>query len=312
MWSKMFGGRAAKSPHDVPGNEAGAAAADEPQVDLESLVITPAGRQRFLNEHVFIHVHNEKTGGTTLTHGIANVVGWAQTHDLRQRNVVPIEALSAADRDQIRLFNAHRKYGEHHRFRETPLYVSSMREPVTRFVSFYKFVQARPGHPSHVYVGERSLEDAYETLRSKARGWARGNQQARAMLGGDLEAEITSEEVIEHVRENYFLVAPMNKINAAIAGLRSAMKLPPVTPQRLNVSKSPDLDVSPALRERLLEDNQVDTALIEFAKADFDARLTRAIAYIAEGCAARSDALNLSHRLKTQVRDLASFESSNA
>lgn len=242
-----------------------------------------AGRRAFLAEHVFLHTHIPKTAGSTLSHGLASIVGAVNTVDLRLNRRVGLDEMSAEDLARLNLVSGHFAYGVHTRFERRPLYVAAVREPVERAVSGYRFLQTPPDHPDHPHVKDRDFETAWEALR-EALGRAAENTQARMLTDAGTRRDVPEDALWAQIDHAYFLIIPQPEMTRAIQRLRAAFGVPwtRVTPH--NISRGYEVELSTDMRTRILAANRVDTELFARISEDFDDRLQRACDYIASHC----------------------------
>ena len=66
------------------------------------------------------------------------------------------------EKDQIRLLKGHIPFGIHESYSSTAKYVTFLRDPVERIISYYFFLKRRPNHPLHGFKqfnNKMSLQD---------------------------------------------------------------------------------------------------------------------------------------------------------
>ncbi len=255
------------------------------QDDADDLPLhSPYQRARFLADHIFIHTHVAKTGGTTLTNGLASIVGWGSTLDRRPRPIrLNPKNLSAQSREVLRLYTGHMLYGEHSFFDQKPLYVISLRDPVERYVSFYRFVQKGDTHPAYERMGGEPIERAFDLEYEANQGSAR-NGQCRHISGDRKLVGVTGQSAIQALKDNYFLPMPMQKIDQSIAALRNALDLPKIEVQLLNKGTGPRVQVGAELRAKIEAANEMDTEVVTWVNENYKKLLEKACDYAHETC----------------------------
>lgn len=242
-----------------------------------------SGRRAFIQDHVFVHTHIPKAGGTTLTHGLSNLVGAVNSMDLRLNRRVPLDEMTAADLHHLSLIAGHFGYGLHERLPGTPLYVATVREPVARFVSLYRFLTANRGKSDYREIANLDLADAWEKLRTNDLA-GHDNIQARLLTGTGKGKSITERALHHQVEDGYFLIIPQTQLNEALRQLRIAFGTPGTRQARQNVSRGPEIDLPGDLTARILQANRLDAMLYQHACDTFAVHLDRACEYIASHC----------------------------
>ena len=242
-----------------------------------------AGRRSFLQDHILIHTHIPKTGGSTIAAGLSAIVGGTHSLDVRLKRSIPFGDLSPEDLDDIHLITGHFDFGLHEEFQRKPLYFAAVREPVDRAVSGYRYLINRPEQTDHQYVKDRSFEDAWYTLEAHY-GEKRHNGQAKMLMGGDPALPVEPDDLWLHLDRAYFLLIPTPRINHAIQHLRAAFGVAWSRIAPHNISRAAQVEPSDKLRREILSVNTLDTELYERAERDFDASLKRACEYVASHC----------------------------
>lgn len=269
--SRLFGKKAAAS--QPRPSAAAAGRADQPDL---------AGRRAFLARHILLHTHVPKTAGSSLSAGLQAIVGGVNSMDLRLMRKVPLEEMSDDDVSGLHLISGHFSYGIHERFDRIPLYFAALRDPVERAVSNYRFLSEHRDHDDHRLVAGRSFEEAHDAW-TRHHGVRTRNAQSRVLLGGEV-GPIDRETLWQQADDVYLLVIPQPEMNRTLNALRAAFGVPWNRPVRMNVSKSAPVEVTPAMRERLLAENEMDQRLYDRVSEDYDARLARACETIASHC----------------------------
>ncbi len=241
-----------------------------------------AARCRFLDEHVFIHTHIEKTAGSALVQGLAAIVGWSHTVDVRGDGSISAAGMSAEDRALTRLYSGHFDYGVHRHFTQRPLYVAAVRPPVDRAVSYYRYGVERTGHPNHKRFSAMDFKSAFNYLDRKAHAVAR-NGQVQRVMGEAYRDDLSEDEIARHVREAYFAIVPQPRVGAIINAIRKALDLPVLPLAQFNVGKGPEVVLERPLRRRINRCNAADVALLDHVRTSFSETVERVQDYIAEG-----------------------------
>jgi hypothetical protein len=102
---------------------------------------------------VLIHLQIPKTGGTTLNSLITARLGeHTQFHCGNPEQADALRRISPQERDKIDFVTGHYPYGLHGLFSRPVQYVSCLREPRERILSFYRFVKRQEDHPLYELV----------------------------------------------------------------------------------------------------------------------------------------------------------------
>lgn len=207
--------------------------------------------------HTLIFVHVPKCGGTSLHHTLETIPGFNYRH-LRGRPE-DLDGLDALD-----------GVGGHQNFSATPLhktrdglvYITVLREPRARILSFYKHVTTQSHHHLHRdFPGLAELDPvAFVETLATAGNTEISNLMTRMVTGrGDAGAA----EAIAHVAANFSVVGVLEAPSSYLAPLARLFPGATVCANRLNVGPPgamPGSD-SPALDRLIEETNAEDLAL---------------------------------------------------
>ena len=269
-----------KGPQDRGNTQGIPPAGADPQADHPPDL---AGRRRFLAEHIFVHTHVPKAAGSSLSHALAGIVGGANAMDLRLKRGIRPGQMSDDDKRELSLISGHFVYGMHEKFPQTPLYIASLREPVERAVSYYRFVLGAPNHPNHQEFQELGFEKSWVQMTGRAAS-TRSNEQSAIICGVRPGNQPDEALLWQRAKEDYFLIVPQVQIDDAIKRLRAAFGLPWTRVPKMNASTAPGLEVSKDAQEKILEANQLDAQLEAWARDSYTQNINRAVSKIAHHC----------------------------
>ena len=113
-----------------------------------------------------IFLHLPKNGGNTL-HGILNrLYPKEQTFSIKvidntKLNIPQFKALSEIEREEIKLLKGHMTFGLHEYLKGPSKYITFLRKPEDRIISFYHYAKSRPQHRLYKSITENnwSLQD---------------------------------------------------------------------------------------------------------------------------------------------------------
>ena len=165
----------------------------------------------------------------------------------------------------------HMPFGLHEGLPLRPCYVSLVRHPLDRFVSFYRHARRTSDHPLHPAAARLGLEDFYDfSLQDeRARGSTVGVQCFFLSRSRGFEP---ARAVIDR---RYALLAPTERYGEFVAALAERFdRQPPELPPRNVGDAGPDgLEAArAALGERIRTDHAEDLRLFTYVCETFEAR----------------------------------------
>lgn len=246
----------------------------------------PQRRACFLREHILIHTHIPKTGGSSFSAGLAGIVGGVDFYDLRLKKTTPLSELGDAGLDTVRGISSHTGYGFHVLFDRVPLYFAVVRDPVERAVSTYRFLQNRPNQPEARFAIGYSFEESWRLMSAKAR---RNNLQSRLLVSPLDDQPVEEDRVRERLEKDYFLVIPTEKITQTIKRLREAFGVFRTPHPPVNVSRHAEVRPDPGLAEEIREANAIDARLHDHVASTYARNIDRACRVIASHCLQRAE-----------------------
>jgi hypothetical protein len=224
---------------------------------------------------IFLHV--PKAGGSTL-HAVLDRyyrpgevyhVGGGRTLETMQG----FEAIPRERRESVTLLRGHVRYGVHELFSGPSRYVTFLRDPVERIVSFYKYARRSPTNHIHSQIRSRNMSLA--DVMAAGLTTELNNGQVRRLAGydrfndvygfGDCPPELL-DIALANIDRHFSLVGFIEKFDESLLLLASILgwRIPPYY-ARKNVSRgSSDAD---GIDERTLDvvrqDNLLDLRLYE-------------------------------------------------
>ncbi|MEM7056264.1 MAG: sulfotransferase family 2 domain-containing protein [Pseudomonadota bacterium] len=247
-----------------------------------------AKRRAFFQEHILVHTHIPKTAGSSLSAGLAAIVGGVHFLDVRLPRSVPLSKLTQEDLDDIYCISSHMGFGMHDLFDRKPLYLAAVRDPVDRAVSYYRYLQNRPNEEMSKHAIGKSFEESWRLIDAD-RGEAHRNLQARMLVSRIDDKPLDEDLMWRRVNEDYLLLIPHNKVSKALEDLRAAFGVFRTPDAKVNVSRSVDVKPSPEIIKEIRAVNQVDAKLHSHVVANFKENLQSACQTIAHHCLQRID-----------------------
>jgi Sulfotransferase family len=223
---------------------------------------------------IFLHI--PKTGGSTLYKILEHQYSPAQTVTLDTPKVAGFKTLSAAQRGRYRLIQGHLYFGLHRFIPRASTYITLLRHPVERVLSFYYYARSTPDHYLYPLLAIERLD--LKTLLARELSSELRNDQTRMLAGDeweDLQRVVTRaalERAKANLRSHFRFVGLLEEFDASLLLLCRAFnwRLPSYIKENVTKEKPDDpfLDVE---TRRLVEDaNGLDLELYEYARNLFE------------------------------------------
>ena len=226
---------------------------------------------------IFLHI--PKAGGSTLYKILEQHYPRSKTVKLDSLQAARFKTLPAEERGRYRLLQGHVYFGLHRFIPRVSTYITFLRRPVERVVSFYYYARSTPDHYLYPVLAAEPLDlktvlarDLTEELR---------NGQTRLLAGEEWEDPQRAvtlaalEQAKTNLRNHFRVVGLLEEFDASLLLLRRAFgwDLPFYLKDNVTKEKPPDTSLDIETR-RLIEDaNSLDIELYEFARNLFDAQL---------------------------------------
>lgn len=230
---------------------------------------------------IFIHV--PKTAGTTCHNILRREYRFCQHYQIDggavRESLEAFMRLSDKERRAIRILRGHHHFGMHEYLYGDTTYITMLRNPVDRMISFYFYIKRLPSHYLYDRVagGNMSLHDF---VGSGITGEL-DNEQVRLLSGHDSDLPygcISKDHLITAKSnvENYFsAVGLQERFDETLLLWRKTLHwlLPPYyQPQNVTHKRQKVAETPKAVIDTIREVNQFDIQLYEWAEARFEAQ----------------------------------------
>lgn len=222
-------------------------------------VLKLEGKRFRFGFHTLIFVHIPKCGGTSLHRTLENIQGLQYRH-LRG---IPEDLEGIESLDGI---GGHQNFGSTplHKSRSRLVYITVIRSPVERVLSFYRHILDHPNH--HLRRAHPDLKDASPTQfveRLAAEGnYEISNLQTKMLTGN---ARLSVDAAIDHISKHYSIIGLLEETKSYLDPLRVLFPNGPIAPNTLNVSTPREVDTlrTPQFEALVQELNDKDHAIYE-------------------------------------------------
>jgi hypothetical protein len=226
-----------------------------------------------------IFLHLPKTGGVTLRRALK----WKYAPEMLNLETLTKPAESIADvplseRRNARVLTGHLHYGVHEYIPQPCDYITLLREPIARVVSYYYYILGHPKHWRHAEMVRSGMSLDEFARTSPERGVE--NDQTRMLAGrgaGELDAGRLGREALDEAKRNlerFLVVGVTERFDESFILIRRALgwKFPLYVTANVATGAKPASETAlQSIRER----NQLDLELYEFAHGLFSAAIER-------------------------------------
>jgi Galactose-3-O-sulfotransferase len=232
-----------------------------------------------MNDPVVIFIHNVKAAGTTIRDVLEREYGKVRVRRVDGyrciEEVAAVRSLEFRAPGLIAAYRGHMPFGLDAYIPRACAYVTLVRDPVARLASHYRWVLRTPSAQLHSeFARDRlSLQD-YVARSSGARFF--NNGQTRLLGGSILAPDDVADEAMLHRAlerlEAFAVVGLVERFDESIDLMRQRFGWLRQPYERLNTSP-PAPEIADADREAILERNQLDSRLHQWASERFDRQL---------------------------------------
>lgn len=234
---------------------------------------------------LIIFIHIPKTAGITLVKVLERQFGVESIFQFREgasfgRSLLEYQTMSYFKRNRIRVARGHVAYGLHDLLGRPGKYMTLLREPVERMISYYYYVRRKPDSEEYDLARRLSLEE----FITKSNWTTADNGQTR-QLSGEPGAFVmdhfvkTSQSWLERAKRNieqkFSLVGLTEEFDLTLLLLKRQLGLRDVYYYTANVStgRPHKEDLSPSALRLIQDYNELDCDLYKFALELFHTRI---------------------------------------
>ena len=228
-----------------------------------------------------IFLHLPKAAGTTLKDILHRQYQTDEIYQLDNTQFIEAQEkfkqLGQAEKAKFKIVTGHMYFGLHNYLASPFTYITMLRNPIDRAISYYHFVKNLPSHEDYELIKTKniSLKEYCQMPRENM-----NNGQTR-LLSGTREAEICLDDMLavakQNLQKHFLVVGVQERFDESLLLLQSKLgwKKPPFYYRRnTNRSKSyAQLGVSADTLATIEKYNQLDLQLYEYANQIFEREL---------------------------------------
>ena len=207
----------------------------------------PEAKGQAQGQRTLIHLHIPKTAGSSLSRILARETPPEARLTLGDHNLDQLTAMSRPRRQQIRLLFGHLSHGVARQLPQRCQYISVLRQPGPRLLSFYRYIGRTEHHPLHRAVtgGKMSFGDFLDyTARTPEFRIEVDNGQSRRLAGNMTAAGLGREKALlrralHHIFSPHFIYGLTEHFEDFQKRLAAQGLVSKVTPIRENVAPDP-------------------------------------------------------------------------
>ena len=220
---------------------------------------------------IFLHI--PKTGGSTIYKVLERQYSRAQTLRLESSQIARFKTLPAAQHGRYRLIQGHFYFGLHRFVPGASTYMTFLRRPVERVLSFYYYARSTPDHYLYSQLVTERLD--LKTLLARELTSELCNGQTRQLAGDEWEdpERVITRAALERAQANlthFRVVGLLEEFDASLLLLRRAFGWRFPFYVKENVTKKKETFLDAETRGLIEEANRLDLELYEYARKLFD------------------------------------------
>ncbi|MEH7238302.1 sulfotransferase family 2 domain-containing protein [Bacillus sp. JJ1562] len=211
-------------------------------------------------EELLIFLHIQKTAGSSFKTFLKNQFNKDQIWFDRSSRVKEIKKT----RD-LQCIGGHFAYGVHENFNLPYTYVTMLREPVDRVLSYYYFVKEKKEGVDR-RISKMDIKEFMDEYQAKT-----CNYQTRRIAGDKVDLELAK----KHLLEEFSFVGITERFKESIFLMQKEYNFPSLSYETRNITKkrASTQELPEEIISYIKQQNQLDIELYKFAKELFERKL---------------------------------------
>ncbi|MEM8722327.1 MAG: sulfotransferase family 2 domain-containing protein [Cyanobacteria bacterium P01_G01_bin.39] len=156
-----------------------------------------------MSSPIVIFLHIPKAAGTTLRDILYRRYEKGHIYELDGQNFVQsiedFKQLPAKEKDEIRLLMGHMYFGLHEYLSSPSTYITMLRNPVKKVISYYHFISRKSNHPDYELIKSQDISLKSYCAMNRAN---MTNAQTRFLAGEDFSNVNNESKMLEQAKKN--------------------------------------------------------------------------------------------------------------
>lgn len=222
-----------------------------------------------------IFLHLPKNAGSTLKSILKREYSETETFQLKHSvsgiwNMPEFISMPKSERESINLLSGHLDYGAHTYFDEDVRYITMLRHPIERTVSFYNYVKRQKNHRLLDECKDKTLLECIKNVRD----FDVVNGQARK-ISGISDENVMLDVALKNLEKHFDFVGIQERFDESLILLRKEMGWNKIYYKSVNVAKTKFITYDENIVDAIMETNKVDIELYNAVMQQFQENIDK-------------------------------------